>query len=38
VLIQEHKAQQEAREPASDPVAEEPSVTPTYESKPGFYA
>jgi hypothetical protein len=39
VLIQEHKAQQEeAREPASDPIAEEPSVTPAYEDKPQFYA
>jgi hypothetical protein len=39
VLIQEQEAQQEeAREPAPGPIAEEPSATPAFEGKPRFYA
>jgi hypothetical protein len=39
VLIQEQHAQQEeAREPAPDPVAEETSTAPAFEGKPRFYA
>jgi hypothetical protein len=39
VLIQEQEAQQEeAREPASKLVAEEPSATPAFEGKPRFYS
>jgi hypothetical protein len=38
VLIQEQEAQQEqAREPAPESVAEEPSATPVFEGKPQFY-
>jgi hypothetical protein len=36
VLIQEQETQQEAREPALEPVVEEPSVAPAFEGKPGF--
>jgi hypothetical protein len=39
VLIREKEAQQkEAQEPAPKLVAEEPSVAPTFEGKPRFYA
>ena len=39
VLIQEQEAQQEeAREPASKLVAEEPSATLAFEGKPRFYS
>jgi hypothetical protein len=39
VLIQEQEAQQEdAREPAPEPVAEELSAAPAFEGKPRFYA
>jgi hypothetical protein len=39
VLIQEQEAQrEEVREPSPEPVAEEPSATPTFEGKPRFYA
>jgi hypothetical protein len=39
VLIQEQEAQkQEAREPAPEPVDEEPSAKPAFEGKPRFYA
>jgi hypothetical protein len=38
VLIQEQKAQQEeTREPALEPIAEEPSTAPVFECKPRFY-
>jgi hypothetical protein len=39
VLIPGQEAQQEeARESALEPVAEEPSATPAFEGKPRFYA
>jgi hypothetical protein len=39
VLIHEQEArQEEAREPAPEPVAEEPSAAPALEGKPRFYA
>jgi hypothetical protein len=38
VFIQEQEAQQEeALEPAPEPVAEEPSAAPAFEGKPRFY-
>jgi hypothetical protein len=39
ILIQEQETQQEeAREPAPEPVVEEPSATPAFVGKPRFYA
>jgi hypothetical protein len=39
VLIQEQETlQEEGREPALEPVTDEPSVAPAFEGKPRFYA
>jgi hypothetical protein len=39
ILTQEQEAEQEeAREPAPELVAKEPSAAPTFEGKPRFYA